>query len=190
MRRRGKETLLPTTSRATVKKTNNQNVRRRRSRMKKSSWQGFVGKYMLNTLCILLFFFFLCYVDSRINVHHYTDESSYSNADRGVFVKKSQENNSIRNSRRIRGNVKAEENMIQSNSSSDYIFRCEDSGQVALKNDDYCDCLDGSDEPDTSACSHILINFKTFECNDGKRRIFASRVHDGILDCEDGSDEA
>jgi protein kinase C substrate 80K-H len=57
-------------------------------------------------------------------------------------------------------------------------------------NDDYCDCLeDGSDEPNTSACSHVLVQRPTFHCADGTAIIFASRVMDGIRDCPDGSDE-
>jgi protein kinase C substrate 80K-H len=57
-------------------------------------------------------------------------------------------------------------------------------------NDDYCDCLeDGSDEPNTSACSHVLVQQPTFHCTDGTAVIFASRIMDGIKDCLDGSDE-
>lgn len=56
-------------------------------------------------------------------------------------------------------------------------------------NDDYCDCADGSDEPATSACSHLLIQQPTFHCRDGTLVLFSSRVNDGIVDCPDGSDE-
>jgi hypothetical protein len=57
-------------------------------------------------------------------------------------------------------------------------------------NDDYCDCyMDGSDEVTTSACSNRLVAIPTFKCLDGASVIFASRVHDGVLDCHDGSDE-
>ncbi|KAK8811480.1 hypothetical protein WA158_003214 [Blastocystis sp. Blastoise] len=54
-------------------------------------------------------------------------------------------------------------------------------------NDNYCDCLDGSDEPGTSACSNMK-----FYCQNNDHigeYIPSSRVNDGICDCCDGSDE-
>lgn len=62
-------------------------------------------------------------------------------------------------------------------------------GKRALINDNYCDCADGSDEPDTSACSRQTVQQGTFQCKDGSKTIFSSRVGDGVADCDDGSDE-
>ncbi|XP_059479693.1 glucosidase 2 subunit beta [Neocloeon triangulifer] len=69
-------------------------------------------------------------------------------------------------------------------------FTCFD-GAVTIPflqvNDDYCDCLDGSDEPGTAACSNGF-----FHCtNVGHQAVdlFSSRVNDGICDCCDGTDE-
>jgi protein kinase C substrate 80K-H len=81
-------------------------------------------------------------------------------------------------------------------------FKCKDKTLRIKKewvNDDYCDCPDGSDEPHTSACSHLLdifptedIRDPTFTCpNHGHIPLIipSSRVGDGICDCCDGSDE-
>jgi hypothetical protein len=66
---------------------------------------------------------------------------------------------------------------------------CSD-GTIGFENDDYCDCLtDGRDESQTSACSFLTVQQPTFVCKQGGATIYASRVHDGIPDCPDGSDE-
>lgn len=69
-------------------------------------------------------------------------------------------------------------------------FQCADkSSSTAIENDDFCDCIDGTDEIHTSACSHLLFQQRLFKCKSNNVTIFLSRVNDGVCDCLDGSDE-
>ena len=61
---------------------------------------------------------------------------------------------------------------------------------VSKLNDDYCDCTDGTDEPGTSACSHLSSQFYCVNENHKEKFIRTSRVDDLICDCCDGSDES
>ncbi|KAK9868757.1 hypothetical protein WJX84_007967 [Apatococcus fuscideae] len=69
-------------------------------------------------------------------------------------------------------------------------FSCFDKSQVISSdrlNDDYCDCVDGSDEPGSSACT--LGKFYCRNRGHASRRLNSSMVDDGFCDCCDGSDE-
>ncbi|XP_051161876.1 glucosidase 2 subunit beta [Leptopilina boulardi] len=74
--------------------------------------------------------------------------------------------------------------------SPDRDFHCLD-GSLIISfnkvNDDFCDCVDGSDEPGTSACSN-----GSFYCQNlsyKPKYIPSGRVNDGVCDCCDASDE-
>ena len=73
------------------------------------------------------------------------------------------------------------------------LFSCGENGEKFPQNyvdDDYCDCPDGSDEPSTSACSHLPGSVFACGNEDWKKVVLpSSRVGDGICDCCDGSDE-
>lgn len=77
-------------------------------------------------------------------------------------------------------------------------FKCLTSGELIPHsdlNDNYCDCADGSDEPGTSACSHLSKTPKAhvgFWCRNAghvPEVISPMIVDDGICDCCDGADE-
>ncbi|KAI9984679.1 hypothetical protein PInf_006043 [Phytophthora infestans] len=71
-------------------------------------------------------------------------------------------------------------------------FTCDNSQQrleLSRLNDNYCDCMDGSDEPGTSACSHTAAVFHCVNAGFFSTDVPTSRVNDGICDCCDGSDE-
>lgn len=69
--------------------------------------------------------------------------------------------------------------------------RCAKALPPPFLNDDYCDCDDGSDEPLTAACSHVLqADLLTFQCRSGGQKFASAFVGDGVCDCCDGSDEA
>ncbi|XP_021732954.1 uncharacterized protein LOC110699737 [Chenopodium quinoa] len=70
------------------------------------------------------------------------------------------------------------------------VINCKDGSSSFTKdrlNDDFCDCVDGTDEPGTSACP----GGKFYCRNVGSQPhfLFSSRVNDHICDCCDGSDE-
>eukprot|EP01006_Ploeotia_vitrea_P003393 TRINITY_DN112540_c0_g1_i1.p2 TRINITY_DN112540_c0_g1~~TRINITY_DN112540_c0_g1_i1.p2 ORF type:complete len:419 (+),score=50.39 TRINITY_DN112540_c0_g1_i1:20-1276(+) len=87
----------------------------------------------------------------------------------------------------LRGVNETEYQMHYSNPDT---FQCLSDSSVRISatqvNDDYCDCIDGSDEPGTSACDY---KFYCENAGHQPQHIFSSRVNDGICDCCDGADE-
>ncbi|KNA26009.1 hypothetical protein SOVF_001240 [Spinacia oleracea] len=70
------------------------------------------------------------------------------------------------------------------------VIKCKDGSNSFTKdrlNDDFCDCVDGTDEPGTSACPGS--KFYCRNLGSQPRFLFSSRVNDHICDCCDGSDE-
>uniref|UniRef100_A0A7C9DGX0 Glucosidase II beta subunit N-terminal domain-containing protein n=1 Tax=Opuntia streptacantha TaxID=393608 RepID=A0A7C9DGX0_OPUST len=70
------------------------------------------------------------------------------------------------------------------------LIKCKDGSKSFSRdriNDDYCDCVDGTDEPGTSACPSG--KFYCRNLGSTPRFLFSSRVNDHICDCCDVSDE-
>ncbi|CAH0492617.1 unnamed protein product [Peronospora farinosa] len=62
-------------------------------------------------------------------------------------------------------------------------------------NDNYCDCKDGSDELNTSACSYVLLSSersplgRQMKCKADDKMVSLIFIDDRVCDCCDGSDE-
>ncbi|XP_015578414.2 glucosidase 2 subunit beta [Ricinus communis] len=70
------------------------------------------------------------------------------------------------------------------------VIQCKDGSKSFTRdcfNDNFCDCVDGTDEPGTSACPRG--KFYCRNLGSKPQFIFSSRVNDQICDCCDGSDE-
>ncbi|KAL7219325.1 hypothetical protein ACSBR2_012406 [Camellia fascicularis] len=70
------------------------------------------------------------------------------------------------------------------------VIKCKDGSKSLTRdriNDDFCDCLDGTDEPGTSACP--TGKFYCKNVGSTPQFLFSSRVNDQFCDCCDGSDE-
>jgi len=68
--------------------------------------------------------------------------------------------------------------------SNKYTFNCTNSITKNMINDDYCDCLNGEDEPGTNACPN-----GKFYCLVESKYIDSSRIADKYCDCEKFTDE-
>ncbi|XP_024987987.1 glucosidase 2 subunit beta [Cynara cardunculus var. scolymus] len=70
------------------------------------------------------------------------------------------------------------------------VIKCKDGSNSFTRdriNDEFCDCIDGTDEPGTAACP--AGKFYCRNAGSAPRFLFSSRVNDQICDCCDGSDE-
>uniref|UniRef100_A0A2P2N676 Kinase C substrate family protein n=1 Tax=Rhizophora mucronata TaxID=61149 RepID=A0A2P2N676_RHIMU len=70
------------------------------------------------------------------------------------------------------------------------VIKCKDGSKSFTRdrlNDNFCDCVDGTDEPGTSACPRG--SFYCRNLGSTPQFIHSSRVNDRICDCCDGSDE-
>ncbi|PQM38631.1 glucosidase 2 subunit beta [Prunus yedoensis var. nudiflora] len=70
------------------------------------------------------------------------------------------------------------------------VIKCKDNSKSFSRdrlNDNFCDCVDGTDEPGTSACP--AGKFYCRNIGSTPQFLFSSRVNDHFCDCCDGSDE-
>ncbi|KAM4103973.1 hypothetical protein ACJW30_06G120000 [Castanea mollissima] len=70
------------------------------------------------------------------------------------------------------------------------VIKCKDGFKSFTRdrvNDNFCDCVDGTDEPGTSACQ--AGKFYCRNVGSKPQFIFSSRINDRFCDCCDGSDE-
>ncbi|XP_042519401.1 glucosidase 2 subunit beta isoform X1 [Macadamia integrifolia] len=70
------------------------------------------------------------------------------------------------------------------------VIKCKDGSKSFTRdrlNDGFCDCIDGTDEPGTSACP--ASKFYCKNVGNIPQVLFSSRVNDHFCDCCDGSDE-
>jgi len=108
---------------------------------------------------------------NKENVIHFEEKRSESDFVAAIANKPETRKNNLRkakiDSKNFESNTRPKMSMITGNRK-----------KKSPVNDDYCDDANGSDEKKTSACSHLTVHKRIFDCGDdeGDELIYSSRV--------------